>query len=401
MTESDPPGEILVSLFPLTGSLLLPGTFLPLNVFEPRYRALVADALEGDRRIGMIQPRLPGRDNSGWHPGDPERPELYAVGCVGELAECEPQPDGRYLIVLAGLGRFRIVRELDEERPYRRAVADRREFRTDGAEASAELDKDAVLAAVDRYRARHEIAFDMDAGGTARRPPGQRPERGTAVRRAREASPARGVDGRDPPRPAAGADGDGGRAGRLPRPLLAADGPLMAALRPLPMPPDAPARWTTAAFPPYRHVPGLTPHPVTDPGGHSHGARDPVADLSGLSLPADWRRCEEYLRGVDLFNAAYLWEAHEAWEAVWHAVGHDTPVGRFLQGLIQAAAALLQHHRGTRVGHHRLRTRAVALLEALPPGPDGRALGVPVAAWLAAVHRRLDADGPYPFLRLG
>ena len=55
----------LISLFPLTGSLLLPGTFLPLNVFEPRYRGLVSDALEGDRRIGMIQPRLPGHDNTG------------------------------------------------------------------------------------------------------------------------------------------------------------------------------------------------------------------------------------------------------------------------------------------------------------------------------------------------
>lgn len=162
MAASAPPAETVLSLFPLTGSLLLPGTFLPLNVFEPRYRALVADALEGDRRIGMVQPRLPGHDNTGWHPGDPERPELYAVGCLGELAECEPQPDGRYLIVLAGLGRFRIVRELDEERPYRRVVADRQEFLADAEEPAVELDTDAVLAAVDRYRVRHEMSFDMD-----------------------------------------------------------------------------------------------------------------------------------------------------------------------------------------------------------------------------------------------
>lgn len=175
----------------------------------------------------------------------------------------------------------------------------------------------------------------------------------------------------------------------------------MPAPRPLDAPPDAPPRWTAAPFPPYRHVPGLTPHPVTDPRGHSHGEREPAVELSGLTLPEDWRRCEEYLRGVDLFNAAYLWEAHEAWEAVWHAAGHETPVGRFLQGLIQTAAALLQHHRGTREGHRRLHARALGLLAALPPAPDGRTMGVPLAEWLPAVDRRLDGDGPHPFLRLG
>jgi hypothetical protein len=140
---------------------------------------------------------------------------------------------------------------------------------------------------------------------------------------------------------------------------------------------------------------------VTDPRGHSHGEREPEVDLTGISLPADWRRCEEYLAGVDLFNAAYLWEAHEAWEAVWHAAGHDTPVGRFLQGLIQMAAALLHHHRGTREGHHRLHERAIGLVAALPPDADGHAMGVPVGEWLRAVDRYLRSDGPYPFLRLG
>jgi hypothetical protein len=152
----------LISLFPLTGSLLLPGTFLPLNVFEPRYRRLVSDTLEGDRRIGMIQPRLPGHDNTGWHPGDPERPELYPVGCLGELVECEPQPDGRFLIVLAGVKRFRVVRELDEQCAYRRAVADAEEFDADLSEPARRIDVAELLAAVDRYRRRHELSFDMD-----------------------------------------------------------------------------------------------------------------------------------------------------------------------------------------------------------------------------------------------
>lgn len=175
----------------------------------------------------------------------------------------------------------------------------------------------------------------------------------------------------------------------------------MAGLRPLAAPPGAPPCWSSAPFPPYRHVPGLTPHPVTDPRGHSYGEREPEVDLTGIALPADWRRCEPYLEGVDLFNAAYLWEAHEAWEAVWHAAGHATPVGRFLQGLIQTAAALLQHHRGTREGHRRLHARAVDLLAALAPGPDGRVMGVPVEEWKTAVERRLRDDGPFPFLRLG
>jgi hypothetical protein len=175
----------------------------------------------------------------------------------------------------------------------------------------------------------------------------------------------------------------------------------MAVSRPLTAPPTAPPRWTAAPFPAYRHVPGLTPHPVTDPRGHSYGEREAVVELAGLVLPADWRLCGAYLHGVDLFNAAFLWEAHEAWEAVWHAAGHDTPVGRFLQGLIQAAAALLQFHRGTREGHRRLQARAVRLLGALAPGPAGRAMGVPVGEWLAAVERYLADDGPYPSLRLG
>lgn len=162
MARDAPGAETVVSLFPLTGSLLLPGTYLPLNVFEPRYRKLVADALAGDRRIGMIQPRLPGRDTAGWQPGEPERPELYAVGCLGELAECEEQPDGRYLIVLAGITRFRVVRELEEGRPYRRVVADTSEFVADAEEPSAELATDELLAAVGRYGRRHELAFDMD-----------------------------------------------------------------------------------------------------------------------------------------------------------------------------------------------------------------------------------------------
>ena len=77
-----------IRLFPLTGTLLLPGTFLPLNVFEPRYRELVADVMADDRRIGLIQPLTPAADNFGPSVVDPEQPPLYDVGCVGEVVEC-------------------------------------------------------------------------------------------------------------------------------------------------------------------------------------------------------------------------------------------------------------------------------------------------------------------------
>lgn len=92
-------------------------------------------------------------------------------------------------------------------------------------------------------------------------------------------------------------------------------------------------------FPPYRHVPGVTPHPIRDPQGHSYGLEE---DDSPVSLPADWRQTEDYLYGVDLYNFAYWWEAHEAWEGLWNKTEDDCRL--FLQGLIQVSAALIKYH---------------------------------------------------------
>ena len=92
-------------------------------------------------------------------------------------------------------------------------------------------------------------------------------------------------------------------------------------------------------FPPYRHVPGVTPHPIRDPEGHSYGLED---DDSPVSLPANWRQTEDYLYGVDLYNFAYWWEAHEAWEGLWNKTEDDCRL--FLQGLIQISAALIKVH---------------------------------------------------------
>lgn len=101
---------------------------------------------------------------------------------------------------------------------------------------------------------------------------------------------------------------------------------------------------TPMALPPYRYIPGKNAHPRRDPQGHSFGQPEPKA---APAAPEAWRACEIYRRGVELFNAGYYWECHEALEALWHAVGHDTPQGQFLQGVIQVAAACLQKELGS------------------------------------------------------
>ncbi len=102
-----------ISIFPLTGAILFPGMQLPLHIFEPRYRALVKDALARDRRIGMIQPQRP-------EDGAP----LFAVGCVGRIGEVEALDDGGFNLVLEGESRFRLQRELEVKTPFRQIEAE-------------------------------------------------------------------------------------------------------------------------------------------------------------------------------------------------------------------------------------------------------------------------------------
>ena len=107
----------LLPLFPLPNVVLFPNVFLPLHIFEPRYREMVADALAGDRMIGMVLLR------PGWERDYEGRPPVYPIGCSGVITHCERLADGRYNIVLRGIERFRIVRE-DHARSYRRAVVE-------------------------------------------------------------------------------------------------------------------------------------------------------------------------------------------------------------------------------------------------------------------------------------
>jgi uncharacterized protein len=98
-----------ISIFPLSGAILFPGMQLPLHIFEPRYRALVSDALARDRMIGMIQPKANN--------------ELFSVGCLGRIEEVEALDDGRYNLILEGLQRFETIRELDVSTEFRQIEA--------------------------------------------------------------------------------------------------------------------------------------------------------------------------------------------------------------------------------------------------------------------------------------
>jgi Lon protease-like protein len=161
MSETSPAPAIL-PVFPLTGSLLLPGNALPLNIFEPRYRNMVADALESGRHIGMIQPLTPRQDNWVDLAEAPENPALYSVGCVGRIDRCEPQPDGRYLIVLRGVSRFRVKEELPLKRGYRRVVADYSGFAADLQELAVSLNPTRLLRALRGFGEKHGLELDFD-----------------------------------------------------------------------------------------------------------------------------------------------------------------------------------------------------------------------------------------------
>lgn len=137
-----------ISIFPLAGAVLFPGLQLPLRIFEPRYRAMISDALARDRRIGMIQPRS-SRGTS-----DAADDALYQVGCLGYIGDVEALADGRYNIVLRGEARFRVLRELSVATPFRQIEG----------ELIAEDDGQS-LAAVERAMFEREAQRFADAQG--------------------------------------------------------------------------------------------------------------------------------------------------------------------------------------------------------------------------------------------
>jgi Lon protease-like protein len=107
----------VIPVFPLTGVILLPRTRLPLNIFEPRYLAMVDAAMDHYRLIGMIQPRNPGSEAA-------RNPPLADVGCVGRITDYSETEDGHYLITLTGIARFQVSGERESRTPYRQVAAD-------------------------------------------------------------------------------------------------------------------------------------------------------------------------------------------------------------------------------------------------------------------------------------
>lgn len=136
---------VRLSIFPLAGAVLYPGLQLPLHIFEPRYRAMVSDSLARDRRIAMIQPQS----------ADAGAP-LFTIGCVGKIADVEAMEDGRYNLMLEGVARFRVIRELEVTTPFRQVEA---ELLGD--------DMNEALSAVERASFERESRKFADAQGYA------------------------------------------------------------------------------------------------------------------------------------------------------------------------------------------------------------------------------------------
>jgi hypothetical protein len=153
-------------VFPLTGVMLLPGTVLPLHIFEPRYRAMVEDALAGDKIFGMIQPFAPQDDNRGPPPGANTSPDLYKVGCAGYIEKWERLPDGRFFVQLRGVNRFRFNEEYPLTRGYRRVKASYEEFADANPEGGWQCERQALLDALAAFGKAH--GMQVKAEGSQR-----------------------------------------------------------------------------------------------------------------------------------------------------------------------------------------------------------------------------------------
>jgi hypothetical protein len=135
-------------------------------------------------------------------------------------------------------------------------------------------------------------------------------------------------------------------------------------------------RYSKQPFPPYRFVPGESPHPRRDPKGHSYGTAEPKPPRVP---PEEWAKNEPYLFGIDLYNSGFWWECHEQLEALWHLTGHKGVESQHLQGIIQIAAANLQRHVGHEDGATRLANEGLRRLADVPD----RFMGVDVPEFAA------------------
>ena len=144
----------VIPVFPLPGALLLPRGQMPLNIFEPRYLAMVDDAMRTDRIIGMIQPDPEGAGSM--------TPKLYRIGCAGRVTQFAETGDGRYLVSLTGISRFRIESELATTSTYRRCQVSYDAFAVDFEARAGEerVDRDGVLKALRDFVESNDLKVD-------------------------------------------------------------------------------------------------------------------------------------------------------------------------------------------------------------------------------------------------
>jgi Lon protease-like protein len=148
----------VISVFPLPGALLLPRGQMPLNIFEPRYLAMIDDSLrDGHRLIGMIQP-----DAS--HGGPADKPTLFKVGCVGRITQLAESGDGRYLLELTGVARFRVEQELPVNTDYRQCRVTYAPFADDfiARKGEDDVDREAVLKALRAFMKANDLKADWE-----------------------------------------------------------------------------------------------------------------------------------------------------------------------------------------------------------------------------------------------
>lgn len=152
----------VIPIFPLTGVLLLPRGRLPLNIFEPRYLAMVQDALKAERLVGMVQPSEPDLSNRA---AGPINPPVYPTGCAGRITSFSEADDGRYLITLTGVSRFRIRDELPLMSGYRRVEAEWQPYAADLEEpvSEPEFDRQRFVQGLRGFLGQRQVTADWAA----------------------------------------------------------------------------------------------------------------------------------------------------------------------------------------------------------------------------------------------
>ena len=148
----------IIGMFPLSGALLLPRGQIPLNIFEPRYLQMIDDAMRSHRIIGMIQPVADAR-------AEAEKPPLQGVGCAGRITQLAETGDGRYVLTLSGIARFRVEEELAVMTPYRQCRVFFGPFADDfiASHGEAEVDREGVLRSLKDFASANKLKVDWDS----------------------------------------------------------------------------------------------------------------------------------------------------------------------------------------------------------------------------------------------